>query len=178
MTNQKYTKHVTKNGRIWLVPDKENAGDGIHVGFDYNTKSDGYGGRELTFELVDGGYITLHGPWLTTSEPLYRATGIDVRDKHRTKVIVAGWQDYKDNVWNPTFHKQVESLSDVDWVISDFPRKDEYERTQALADAENKPLIFHKKSDGGSSTHWLWPTGTTHKDWKRNETEQRMEQIK
>lgn len=85
--SRKYHKHTGNDGRIWLVADQPNAGANVYV--EGGANSDGFGGATLTFPLVDGGEVKLKGPWHTNANALYSATGVDVRDRHYTFVVVS-----------------------------------------------------------------------------------------
>ena len=95
---RKYNKYIDTSGKIWLVADQPNKADNIYVQGGVN--SDGFGGRELSFTLVDDTVIKLKGPWHTNSEALYSATGVDVRDTHLTFGCVSRARDYEGNKTN------------------------------------------------------------------------------
>ena len=80
--SHKYYMYRDKSNRIWLVGDEPNAAEHIYV--DGGKGSNGFGGRTLTFELVDGSTIDLIGPWHTNSGALLKAVGIDLHDKYFT----------------------------------------------------------------------------------------------
>lgn len=93
--SRKYRKYIGKSGRTWLVADQENAGANVYVSADPQELKPGYrgfqgfGGSALTFPLVDGGEIQLKEPWHSNTTALWKDTGIDVRDKHYTFVVVS-----------------------------------------------------------------------------------------
>lgn len=73
----KYTVHKDKSGKRWLVGDVPNKAEYVYV--EGGPNSDGFGGRVITFPLVEGGELPLKGPWHSNSSDLFKATGIDVR---------------------------------------------------------------------------------------------------
>ena len=85
--SRKYYKYVGKSGKIWLVADQEDAAANIYA--EGGPNSDGFGGRTLTFQLVNGSEIKLKGPWHTNAQALFEETGIDVRDRHYTFVVIS-----------------------------------------------------------------------------------------
>lgn len=161
---RKYHKYEDnkRKGYFYLVADQVNAADNIYCGYDHDTKSDGFGGRWLTFELVGGGEIQLQGPWHTNSDDLFRHTGIDIRNIHATIVVIGKSVRYEEGNCNPIIYDLV--YQDEDWVISDFDRK---ETIDGAMKESTVPLYVYKESKGGSSRCWHYPEGTTHKDWEQ-----------
>ena len=82
--------HMKRQGnRVWLWKDGPGAAENVYVGSDNpDHRSDGFGGRTLTFELVEGGSIDLYGPWHGNADSMFKATGVDIRDTYRTFVVV------------------------------------------------------------------------------------------
>ena len=80
--SHKYHKYIGKSGKIWLVGDETACAESIYV--DGGVGSLGFGGRTMTFELIDGSTIDLIGPWHSNTESLFADTGIDIRDKFYT----------------------------------------------------------------------------------------------
>ena len=79
---RKYNLYRDKHETIQLVADQPNAGDNIYV--EGGPGSCGFDNRIINFELITGEIIKLEGPWKFNSTILFNATGIDVRNKHKT----------------------------------------------------------------------------------------------
>ena len=77
------------HNRLWMVAaNRKNLADHIYVGYPYDTKSEGFAGRWLVFNLVDHEKaVTLQGPWHSNADALYEFTNVDVRDKHYVQFV-------------------------------------------------------------------------------------------
>ena len=160
VVERKYHKYGEK-GNIYLVADQPNSADNIYCGYDHDTKSGGFGGAWLTFPLVDGEEIKLQGPWHTNSEALLAHTGVDIRDKHSTLLVIGKAVEYFKGDWNPLIKDLV--YCDEEWKIGRFDRKEEIEE---MLNKHQVPLFVYKESKSGSSSGWEYPGDTKHKDWE------------
>jgi hypothetical protein len=150
----KYLKFDDKNkaGRLWFVGDTEDAAERVYVGFPYDTKSQGFAGRWMDFETVDGEVVSLQGPWHSNSEALYAATGYDTRNQYRTFVVVAkercysGGQDYFKGIL----------YMDDDPTLGSFYRYKEI--AQRIADERGETVYYYVTSRDGSSSAPVQPT--------------------
>jgi len=153
--SRKYIPLITKEGYLWLVADQPNMGDNVYF-CSFDPKSDGFGGRTLHFELVDGTSIDLPGPWHGNTDSLFHDTGIDIRDTHLTFVVVA--KDRKHEGWQCTY-------TDVLYK-DDEPKVGLFDRGEAIAkEWANKlkqPVMCYRQSQGGSSDGPVYPDG-----WKK-----------
>jgi hypothetical protein len=71
-------KYIKLTGKRWTWVIKENNDpNSIHV---QTTCTEGYGGRTLTFQLVDGSTLEMVGPWNGNADHLFEDTGYDVRE--------------------------------------------------------------------------------------------------
>lgn len=142
--SRKYHKYLGKNGRTYLVADQPDAGANVYV--EGGPNSDGFGGRTLTFPLVEGGEVKLKGPWHTNSGDLFANTGIDVRDKHYTFVVIS--RDRKSG-------KNYESIMVDVLYRDDEPQLGSFHRGDVLARQWAKeigaPVFLYSQSSGGSS---------------------------
>lgn len=151
--SRKYHKYLGKSGKTWLVADQPNAGANIYVSANPEELKPGYrgfqgfGGSTLTFPLVNGGEIKLQGPWHSNSGALYEDTGIDVRDKHYTFVVVS---------------RRRESGGHYEMIMADVIYRDDapvlgpFNRGDAIAEELLKTtgadsLCLYSESEGGSS---------------------------
>jgi hypothetical protein len=151
--SRKYHKYIGNGGRIWLVADQENAAANIYV--EGGPNSDGFGGATLTFPLVDGSEIKLKGPWHTNSGALYEATGVDVRDKHYTFVVIS---------------RRRESGEHYEMIMADVLYKDEtpmlgpFDRGKSIArglleSTGLNSVALYSQSEGGSSCGFEYAPG-------------------
>ncbi len=140
---RRYHMYTGKSGRAWLVADQPDAAANIYVS-DPNPNSQGFGGAMLTFRLVDGSTAHMKGPWHTNSEALLADTGIDVRDRHLTRVVV-----YEQRV--PGQYGCAEGILYMEDkpVMGTFDRHKEV--AQTIADKEGKRVFCFMQSSGGTS---------------------------
>jgi len=145
--SRRYLKVEGKSGTTWLVADQPNAADNVYCD-QHDPKSDGFGGRTLTFPLVDGGEYSCRGPWHANSNALFADTGMDVRDKCFTFVVIARRRSYKSK---PSYETVLEDVlyQDLDWQIGHFSRWKEIAR-QLWEQGEHE-LVYYSQSSGGSS---------------------------
>ena len=155
----KYNQYTGKSGCIWLVSDQPNYGDQILVTNNpENTTSkeqgfEGFGGATMQIPLVDGGVFELHGGWHSNSDALFQDTGIDARDKHYTRVIVAMGRK-SDNLYNTIFTDVIHY--EDDYVLGFFERSKEI--AQKLADELGQMVYCYSESQGGSSCGGVKPS--------------------
>jgi len=136
----------TGDFRIWLYADIANSGDYIFCSSDKRDR--GFGGSSLSFKLShELGSISLIGPWHSNSDALYRATGIDIRDKHLTRVMIIAFDEAKLDVL----------VEETEPQIGAFHRG--YEMAQKLRESLDKAsaikLYATCQTMGGSSSQVL-----------------------
>lgn len=146
---ERYHMVVGKSGDIWLYPDNDHPADEIHVSTKHH---DGYCGRELHYHLVDGTAIMLHGPWHSNSDALYDDTGVDLRSKHITYVVIAKDRDYT---------KKYETIMKDVLYQDEKPMVGAFERgtrmAMEMAQKMGIVLMLYKESWGGSSCGPIYP---------------------
>lgn len=157
--SRRYHKHVGKSGKVWLVADQEDAAANVYV--EGGPNSDGFGGRTLTFSLVDGTEIKLKGPWHANSDSLFQDTGIDVRDKHYTFVVISRRRKSGEHY---------ESVM-VDVLYRDErPQLGSFHRGDLLARQWTKntgaSVFLYSQSSGGSSCGQVKPDAVFY--WERD----------
>lgn len=129
-----------------------------------DAKSDGYGGATLEFKVVNPQRddlnqiktIKIRGPWHSNSDSLFKYTGYDCRDKTYTQVIVARDRE-SGKRWSTILKDLVYFESDE--KLGNFNRYKEI--AQKYVDLLGIPLVCYKKSRGGSSCGFYYPTGWT-----------------
>lgn len=147
----KYHKYEDVSGGVWLVADQPNAGDNIYF-LDDCPNSQGFGGATLTFQLVDGTKIALRGPWHSNSNSLYKHTGVDVRDKIFTFVVISEDADYR-TAKNVLYMDNSENK----YVLGSYNRGEEI--AKKWANKLSKPVFVYAKSLGGSIRTCVRPDG-------------------
>lgn len=159
--SRRYYKYLGKNGRTYLVADQPDAGANIYV--EGGPNSDGFGGRTLTFPLVEGGEVKLKGPWHTNSEDLFQQTGVDVRDRHYTFVVISRRRESG---------KNYESICadvlyrDIEPQLGPFHRGDLLAREWARK--LNQKVHLYSQSQGGSSSGFVEPDRVFY--WEKSAT--------
>lgn len=147
----KYRKLEGKSGRTWLVPIERFAGDNVHVSG--RKESQGYGGSTLTFTLEDGSTIDLKGPWHSNAGNLYEDTGLDIRDKHATRVFIAEAIEYVEGDYYPMLSGILHE--DLDFQEGSFDRGTDIAKD--FANKLNKPVYYYVQTGGGSHSGWQKP---------------------
>lgn len=156
--SRRYHKYVGKSDKIWLVADQEDAGSNVYV--EGGPNSDGFGGRTLTFLLVDGTELKLKGPWHANSQALFEDTSVDVRNKYRTFVVISRRREYIEGLT-----VMVDVLyRDEEAQIGSFHRGDLLAR--AWAKEIGAPVFCYSESRGGSSNGQVKPDAVFY--WERD----------
>lgn len=166
--------HMQRVGTtVWLWKDGPGAGSNIYCGSDNpKSKSEGFGGRALTFQLVSGASITLYGPWHTSSDSLLRATGVDLTKTHPTFVVVGLGRRT-----DPGMKQVITDViyQDDDWTEGAFDRGRVLARE--LATKRQEVVFAYCQSEGGSSCGPEYPDGWTQdqisEHWKQVEKDRR-----
>ncbi len=140
-----FNKYFGDNGRTWYVGDTEEAANHVYVDT-HDPRSRGFGGSTLEFKLVDGTIDRVKGPWHSNADALYEETGVDVRDKHFTFIVISRTRDYIDG-------KTI--MVDVIYQ-DDVPMLGNFYRGHYVAQALMKKLgltevSLYSQSQGGSS---------------------------
>lgn len=139
---------------IWLYP--ENCVDkASHVFFrDYSKKrSEGFGGREIPFNLVDGSVCTLQGPWHSNADGMFRDTEIDLRSTHYTLGCISKVREAIPGSYESLF-KEIVYL-DEQPVLGLFDRVSIIAENMLINDEQVGPLYVYSESRDGSSSGML-----------------------
>lgn len=157
--SRRYRKYLGKSGRTWLVADQPNPAANIYVEGGPNSR--GFGGSTLTFPLVDGGEVSLKGPWHTNSDALFADTGVDVRDKHYTFVVISRRRES-----GPIFETICVDVlyRDEEPQLGSFHRGDLLARQWARE--IGAPVHLYSSSEGGSSSGFVKPDQTFY--WEKD----------
>lgn len=158
-----YYKFVGKSGRIWLVAEVSYAGEHVYVSGDEN--SQGFGGRTLRFNLVNGEGLDLKGPWHSNPEALFQDTGVDVRGRHRTFCVIAKYREFNGD--KCTFKDVL--YQDREPVLGYFDRPDVKKLAKNFAIELGHSVYVYKETKGGSSNFSVDPADkfipANKKDW-------------
>lgn len=147
---------IDNDGNYWFWPSQhEEPGAMVHVGsILVGQRSEGYGGREMEFPTKDG-VVKIQGPWHSNTDALYKQTGTDLRDKHRTIGVIALGRTSNENY--ETILTDVVYLDTDDGVVGTFGRIEEL--AQKMATESDRVLFYYRKSSGGTSCGPVYPSG-------------------
>jgi len=132
---------VDKDGGTWVWSDV----DHIYCGYPYPTGSEGFGGVAIPFRLFSGKEIVLFGPWHTSANDLWKATGVDLRNQYMTRGMCSYARTYDSRdgyIYRDVFH------------FEEVARCGSYNRIRDIASAVahkvEKMVFFYAESHGGS----------------------------
>lgn len=147
--SRKYHLYLGRSGKRWLVADQEAAAENVYV--EGGPNSDGFAGATLTFPLVSGSEIKLKGPWHANADSLFADTGIDVRDKHFTFVVIAHDREFDNGqtILTNVIHQDSEP------ILGSFNRGQILARS--MARMLGHPVVCYSESSGGSSCGFVKP---------------------
>lgn len=132
----------TKGKNTYYVPvnGSERAGN-IYVD-PHDPKSEGFAGRVISFPLEDGTVDEVKGPWHTNCDALFEETGLDLRNEHRTFVVLGMGRTYED-------HKTV--ITDVIYQDPEGGLVGSFDRYKELELQYPEAEQYYSESRGGSS---------------------------
>jgi hypothetical protein len=139
-----FDKHYSEKSRVtWLVAVQPNAGDNVYASNPDNRPGEGFGGRTLSLKCSDGSTFDLHGGWHGNAESLFRGTGVDVRNKHLTFVVLAKERDYTKDGSMRTILRDVVYRDEV-------PQIGDFQRWKSLVKQFPEARFYYSQSSGGS----------------------------
>jgi hypothetical protein len=153
--DRKYHAVEVREGEYYLYADQENAADNVYHGYT-NRQQEGFGGRHITFELVDGGEITLKGPFHCGGGGLLKH-GIDLSNKYLTFGVISKKRERTKHFMCDEYRELVHL--DGDWVLGKFHRIEEL--AQELANEHGCKMYFYARSQGGSTAFYKEPQQLT-----------------
>ena len=142
---KKYYPFIMEDGAIWLIAHQPNMADNVYY-CNFDPKSQGFAGRTLHFELVDGDSIDLPAPWHSNADALFYDTGIDIRDTSLTYTIIAKQRSH-DEHYN-TIYKDV-LYEDRKPTLGYFNRGEIL--AKEFANKLHTTVFCYRSSQGGSS---------------------------
>jgi hypothetical protein len=132
-----YDRVRDQYGLTWFIPQAKFAADDIWMHNPNN--QNGLKGDTRRFDLNPGSSIEVKGPWNRSASELYKATGIDIREKHAVKLkvtrIVGGVLLYQDHDW---VEGSAESSRDIAQQMAD----DQGVRVQAEIVTAGGDVVF------------------------------------
>lgn len=147
-----YRSVVGKSGIKWYVPTNESSdhpGDNVYCTQteNWDEQGTGFSGRTLPMRMEDGTVEHLKGGWHSNAEAFYQDTGEDLRDQHKTYVVVAKRRD-------------AEYLYDVVYAdeapqVSGFRRGEEL--AKKYAEQLGHPVVSFSRSAGGAVIGQVYP---------------------
>jgi len=151
-----------KRNVIWFYTLQDaDPGGHVYCHDPSDVNSQGFAGGTIIFKIGKTGIYHAKGPWHANTEALYKGTGVDLRDKHLTFVVVSKRRSYDDK------HRCI--MEDV-LYMDEKPMLGLFDRgkgiAQKYADGLKEPVCLYSESGGGSSNGWEYPTGTEWKDWR------------
>lgn len=159
---RKFQIAVDRNQKcVWFytLEDADPAGH-VYVHDPTRTGSDGFAGRTIVFQIGKSATYHAQGPWHANSDALFNATGVDLRDKSLTFVVVALNRSYDEQ--HRAIYEDILYI-DKEPTLGKFDRGDDIARK--FADERGHPVACYRESSGGSSSGFVLPTGTEHKNW-------------
>lgn len=82
-----YRKYECKAG-VWLAAIQDAPADNLYFHDPRDKHSEGFAGRTLRFPLEDGSVYEAKGPWKGNADSMFKDTGVDLRDKYSTFVVI------------------------------------------------------------------------------------------
>lgn len=134
------------NGQ-WLI--KANASElGDPEPHIINSHLEGYSGREIVFDLIDGTQLKAKGVWHSSAGQLLKSTGIDLRDHILTTGFIYTDRKPLNNSKGGNIYSVIHL--DKDWVLGNFERLEIMMCNLLLEYPEGLAYITH--SNGGASS--------------------------
>lgn len=158
--SQTYRKVIDESGCVWLIANHEAAAENIYFHNPKDTKSDGFGGRTLSFPLEDGTIYEAKGPWHSSAGALFHSTGIDLQNTYRTFVVLSMERDQTNDGTYRTIMRGI-IFKDERPMLGSFDRHKELEQQYPEA------KFYYSETRGGSSGG---PTATHRNTLSANQT--------
>lgn len=152
-----WTKYIGKSGKIWLLPKGEAENSMVIV--EGEPGSQGFGGREMHFDLDDGTTIMLKGPWSSNHDSFFRDTGVDRRACYRTWGCIGRHRDHV--TYTGRYDSGIMTICDLVYFDPEGGVIGEYDRIENLAKQmafERDEILFKFQGTyGGSSSGCIMP---------------------
>jgi hypothetical protein len=158
-------------GCVWMYSLEDKSPSSTVYYHDPNDeRSDGFGGRVITFKIGKCAEYQAKGPWHSNSDSLFDATGIDLRDKCLTFGAVSR---ERVSAGPPAYNQVLQGLLYVD----DEPMLGTFDRIKTLAqqfaDSLDIEVYYYSETSGGSSCGPIYPTGKS--PWELKEKQERRQ---
>lgn len=149
-----YKMVMDKSGRrAWFYRDVKFAAGNIYA--DGGPGSEGMGGRTCRFELEDGTHYDSIGPWMGNANDLFNQTGVDLRNRHASRLILARRVEYPKNEYfvRPDMLDVVHF--EEDFIEGTFDRANIL--AQEIANKMGEKLHYFIETSGGSQCFHVLP---------------------
>lgn len=155
---REYKKYLGKDGNTWLVSTCDDPASHIYVS-DKNPKSQGFGGREISFKIEgEKEILKLQGPWHTNANALFNAAGIDLKNLIMNWGLIAL---HRINRKGKSFDSHYTVFTDILYIDGDKPVASNSGRIHNMAvDMANKYNIIvmaYSETKGGSCSGSVKP---------------------
>jgi hypothetical protein len=143
----------SKSGRAYFYRDVKFGAGNIYA--DGGPGSEGMGGRTCRFELEDGTHYDSIGPWMTNSNDLFAQTGVDLRNRHASRLILARKIEYPKGQYcdRPDMLDVVHY--EEEFVEGTFDRANIL--AQDIADKMGEKLFYFIETSGGAQSFHVLP---------------------
>jgi len=148
-----YKMVIGKSGKAWFYRDRKFAATAIYV--DGGKGSEGMGGRTCRFDLEDGTHYDSIGPWMTTAEHLFADTGVDVRNRYASRLILCRKIEYPKNGYYTRPNMLDVVHFEEEYVEGTRNRADEL--AQQIANKMGEKLFYFIETPGGSTCFHVVP---------------------
>lgn len=152
-----WVKYIGKSGKIWLLPKGEAENSMVIV--EGEPGSQGFGGREMHFDLDDGTTIILKGPWSSNHDAFFADTGVDRCAFYRTWGCIGRHRDYV--TYTDRYGSGIMTICDLVHFDPEGGVIGEYDRIEKLAKQmafeRDEILFMYQGTFGGSSSGRIMP---------------------
>lgn len=125
-----------------------------HIYVENGNSGIGMGGATVRFHLEDGTHYDCKAPWMGNANQLFDETGVDLREKHGTRLILSRNRKYSEN------NQYMPDMIDVvyhepEFVEGTFDRPNEL--AQSIADKMGERLFYFIETAGGAQSGQVSP---------------------
>ena len=152
LSRYRFRSIVGSSGVKWYVPTDDSSdhpGDNLYCtqSANWDESGSGFSGRTLDMRMGDGTVERLKGGWHSNAEAFYQDTGEDLRDKHKTYVVIAKRRD-AEYLYEVVY-------ADSEPQVSGFRRGEELAKEYATK--LNQPVVSFSRSAAGAVIGQVYP---------------------
>jgi len=141
-----------KRGNWLMAVNVPNPAAFVYFDDPKDLKSQGFGGRVIRFLLESEEVYEAKGPWHGNADSMFKDTGVDVRDKHLTRVVISegrGLDEKYRTVLKGVLYEEKEPL------LGRFERGRKL--GEGVADGLGRMVFVYSEGPGGSSNGPVYP---------------------